>query len=87
MFENKFFGLFQVFYTIEKQAYKFELPIKQKIHDVFYVLLLEQDITRKRRVNKKILLESESEFKAGNNKEQEIKAIINSVMYKKEANN
>ena len=36
--KNIFFGLFWVFHTVRKQMYKLELPIKWKIHDIFYVL-------------------------------------------------
>ena len=39
--EAKFLGLFQVLYPVGKQAYKFELPRKWKIHDVIHVLLLK----------------------------------------------
>ena len=37
----KFFGPFQVLHPVRKQAYKLELPKKWRIHDVFYMLLLE----------------------------------------------
>ncbi len=39
--ESKFFGPFQVFHIVRKQAYKLELPTKWKIYDVFFVSLLE----------------------------------------------
>ena len=39
--EAKFFGPFQVLYLIGKQVYKLEFPKKWRIHDVFYVSLLE----------------------------------------------
>ncbi len=39
--ESKFFGPFQVLHAVGKQAYKLELSAKWKIHDVFYVSLLE----------------------------------------------
>ena len=45
----KFFGPFRVLYPVSKQAYKLELPKKWRIHGVFHMSLLEQDITRKRR--------------------------------------
>ena len=45
--EAKFFGLFRVLHPVSKQAYKLKLPKKWKIYNVFYVLLLEQDITKK----------------------------------------
>ena len=46
--EVKFFGLFWVLHSVEKQAYKLELSRKWKIHNVFHMLLLEQVITRKK---------------------------------------
>ena len=54
-------------HPIDKQAYKLKLPKKLKIHDVFYVSLLEQDTTKKRQVN-----DMQLEFEAGNDKEYEI---------------
>ncbi len=50
--ESKFFGPFRVLHAIGKQVYKLELPTKWKIHDVFHVSLLEQDTTKKGRVDK-----------------------------------
>ena len=50
--EAKFFGPFWVLHPVGKQAYKLELLKKWKIHNVFHVSLLEQDITRKKRVEK-----------------------------------
>ena len=44
--------------------------------------LLEQDITRKGRINK-LFLEPEPEFDAGDNKKYKVKAIINNVVYAK----
>ena len=48
--------------------------------------LLEQDITKKKQVNK-TLSEPKREFEAENNKKYEVKAIINNMIYGKEANN
>ena len=39
--KTKFLDLFQVLYLVSKQVYKFELLKKWKIHNVFYILLLE----------------------------------------------
>ena len=39
--EAKFLRPFWVLYPVSKQAYKLELPKKWRIHDVFYVSLLE----------------------------------------------
>ena len=40
-FKSKFFGPFQVFYIVGKQAYKLELPTKWKIYNIFHMSLLE----------------------------------------------
>ncbi len=48
--------------------------------------LLEQDTTRKGRVDK-ALPEPEKEFEAGDNKEYEVEAIIDSAVYGQQANN
>ena len=49
--EAKFFGPFRVLQPVGKQAYRFEPPKRWRIHDVFHVSLLEQDTTRKGRVD------------------------------------
>ncbi len=49
--------------------------------------LLEQDTTRKGRVDKALPEpEKEVEFEAGDNKEYEVEAIIDSVVYSQQAN-
>ena len=82
--EAKFFGPFQILHPVGKQAYKLDLPTKWKIHDVFHVSLLEQDTTRKGRMNE-LFPELEPEFVAGNNKEYKVEAIKDSAVYAKEA--
>lgn len=47
----KFLSPFQVFNLVGKHIYKPQLPIIQKIHDVFQVSLLNQNTTRKGQVN------------------------------------
>ena len=76
-------GPFQVFNPVGKQKYKLELPKKWKIHDIFHMSLLEQDTTKKRRVNDKNAVE----LNAGNNKsrEYEVEAIWNSAIYQRES--
>ena len=50
--------------------------------------LLEQDNIRKKRVDKALpKLEKKLEFEIRGNKEYEVKAIINNVMYGQQANN
>ena len=49
--EAKFLSLFRVLYLVGKQAYNLELPKKWGIHNVIYIFLLKQDITKKERVN------------------------------------
>ncbi len=50
--------------------------------------LLEQDITRKGRVDKALPKpEKEFEFEAGDNKEYEVEVIIDSAVYDQQANN
>ena len=76
--EVKFFELFRVLHPVGKQAYKVELPKKWRIHDVFHVSLLEQDTTKKGRVDK-----NATELDAGNNdsREYKVEAIWNSAVY------
>ena len=80
--EAKFFGPFRVLYPVGKQAYKLELPKKWKIHNVFHVSLLEQDTTKKGRVD-----ENATELDAANDEsgEYEVEAICDSAVYAKES--
>ena len=80
--EAKFFGPFQVLYSVRKQEYKLELPKKWGIHNVFHVSLLEQDTTKKGRMDKNAI-----ELDAGNNDsgEYKVEAIRNSAVYAKES--
>ena len=82
--ETKFFGLFQVLHPVGKQAYKLELPRKWRIHDVFHVSLLEQNTTRKGRVDEEV---RQMEFDAGDNKsrEYEVEVIWDSAVYARES--
>ena len=63
-----------------KQAYKLEIFRKWRIHDVFDLSLLEQDITRKERVDKKV---TELDFEGGNSKEYVVETIWDSAVYAK----
>ena len=78
----KFFRPFWGLYPADKQVYKLELPRKWKIHDIFHVLLLEQDTKKKRRVDKEV---RQIEFDIGNDSgEYKVKAIRNSAVYARE---
>ncbi len=80
--EAKFFRHFRVLQLVRKQAYKLELPKKWKIFDIFHISLLEQDITRKRQVDKTT---SRLEFENNSNgKEYKVEVICNSAVYAKE---
>ena len=76
--EAKFFGPFWVFHPIGKQVYKLELPKKWRIHNVFYVSLLEQDTIKKGRVD-----ENATELDIGDNDsgEYKVEAIWDSAVY------
>ena len=82
--EAKFFGLFQVLQPVDSQAYKLELLKQWKIHDVFYMFLLEQDTTRKGRVDEKTAEQLEFET-GGNNEEYEVEGIRDSAVYARES--
>ena len=68
-------------YPVGTQEYKLELLKKWRIHDVFHVSLLKQDITRKRRVD-----DENVELDASNeNGEYEVEAIRDSEVYTRES--
>ncbi len=67
--------------------YKLKLLTKWNIHDVFYRSLLEQDITKKELINNALPEpEKDLKFAFGDNREYEVKAIIDSVVYGQQAN-
>ena len=82
--ETKFFKSFRVLHPVGSQAYKLELAKRWRIHDVFHVSLLEQDITRKGQVDEKIAKQLEFEADS-NNEEYEIEGIRDSAIYARES--
>ena len=64
-----------------KQAYKLELPKKWRIHDVFHMLLQEQNTTKKGRVDETTQLD----FEGGDDKEYEVEEIRDSAVYAMES--
>ena len=81
--EIKFFGSFRVLHSVDSQAYKLELPKQWRIYNVFHISLLEQDIIKKWRVDKKTAKQLEFEA-GGNNKEYKVEGICNSALYARE---
>ena len=75
----KFFCLFQVLHPVDKQAYKLKLPKKYKIYNIFYVLLLEQNIIKEGQINN-----TQLEFKASDNKEYKFESISDRAIDAKE---
>ena len=65
-------------YLVGKQTYKFKLPKKWKVHNMFHMSLLEQDTIKKRQVSKKVLKLGISDK---NSKEYKIKSIWDSAVY------
>ena len=80
--EAEFFNSFWVLYLVGKQAYKFKLSKKWRIHDIFHIFLLEQDTTKKGQVNDTQL---DFEFEAGNGKEYKVDGIQDSAVYARES--
>ena len=80
--ETKFLGPFQVLHPVGKQAYKLELLKKWRIHDIFHVSLLEQDTTKKGRINDTQL---DFKFEADDDKEYEVNDIQDSAVYARES--
>lgn len=74
--ESKFFKPFQVLYLMKKQIYKLKFPRNWKIHDMFHMLLLEQNITWKKQVDKNV-----TKFNFGNSKEYKIRKIRDNIIY------
>ena len=75
----KFFGPFQVLHPVGKQAYKLKLHRKEKIHNVFHMSLLEQDTTKKRRINENNATKLDPDNNEGS--EYEVEAICDSAVY------
>lgn len=76
--EAKFFNLFRVLYLVDKKTYKLKLLVNWKTHNVFYLSLLEQDITKRRQINDKRI---ELKFAAGKDKKYEVEIIQDSAIY------
>ena len=69
-------------HLVGKQAYKLELLRKWRIHDVFHVLLLEKNTTKKGQVDENV---TELDADSDGSGEYEVEAIWNSAVYAKES--
>lgn len=81
--ENKYLGPFEILEAVRKQAYKLKFPAKWRIYLVSHVLLLEKDFTRREAVDQKIA--DQLEFEEGEDPEQEVDSIIDSMVFAEEA--
>lgn len=81
--EHKYLGPFEILETVRKQAYRLKLPAKWRIYLVFYVSLLERDITRREAVDQNIA--DQLKFEEGEQPEQEIDSIIEGMVFVKKA--
>ena len=80
--EAKFFGPFRVLHPIRKQVYKLELLKKWKIYDVFYISLLEQNTTKKGRMDdENYAAKLDASNKSG---EYKVEVIWDSAVYARE---
>ena len=79
--EAKFFEPLWVLHHVGTQVYKLEHPGNWRIHDVFHISLLEQDTTKKSRMNEFLV----PELEPSDDKEYEVEAIWDSVVYTKKA--
>ena len=66
---------------MDKKAYKLKLLKKLRIHNIFHVSLLEQNITKKRRVGKNNMTESDI---SNEGREYKIESIWDSAVYARE---
>ena len=76
--EPKFFRLFWVLNPVKKRVYKLKLLRNWRIYDVFHISPLEQDTTRKERLDEKL---TELDFEAGISEEYKVEAIWDSAIY------
>ena len=68
-----------MFYLIDKQAYKLKLTKKLKIHNVFYVSLLEQDTIKKGQIDKNDIMKLNTNDNEGG--KYKVEAIWDSGVY------
>lgn len=79
----KYLGPFEIIEAVGKKAYRLKLPTKWRIYHLFHVSLLETDVTRREVVDQKIA--DQLEFEEGEQPEQEIDSIMDSMVFAEEA--
>ena len=80
--EFRFFDLFQILDLVKSQVYKLKLPKNWRIYDVFLMLLLEQDITKKKQVGENV---TQLEFEVDDDAKYKLEIIENSMIYVKKS--
>lgn len=80
---NQILRFFRVLHPVGKQTYKLELLKKYKIQDVFYISVLEHNITKKGQIDKSVA--TQLEFESNNDKENKLEVIWDSVVYEKKS--
>lgn len=84
-FEAKFFKLFLVLHPVGKQTFKVNISAKLRIHDIFYISLLKQNIIKKGKDNK--LLDWKQKLDTKKDKKYKFKAIKDSTINTKVVEN
>ena len=75
--EIRFFELFQILHFMKKYTYKLKLHEKLRIYNIFYILLFEQNSSKKKRINKMVI---RLNFKVSNNKMYKIEEIWDDIV-------
>ncbi len=66
---------------MRNQAYKLKLRVKWRIYFVFYIFLLEKDVTRRKTIDQKIA--DQFEFEKREQQEQKVYSIVDGMVFAK----
>lgn len=67
--------------AVTNQAYRLKLPTKWRIYPMFYVLLLEKNVTRREIIDQK--LANKLKFEKEEQPEQKVDLILDSIVFAK----